>query len=61
MSQGETSVHYAAKVVSNDTHYKEEDAKLISILIDYGGEPERQTFSVGERGDRHGDGKWDKR
>ena len=43
---GETSVHYAGQIMPNEIHHKDEDAKLISTLIDFGGEHERQTFTV---------------
>ncbi|KAI1722541.1 ankyrin repeats (3 copies) domain-containing protein [Ditylenchus destructor] len=45
---GETSIHYASQVLTSQAHFKDEDAKLMSILLDFGGEPERQTFTNNE-------------
>lgn len=44
--EGLTAVHYAAQILSDQVTYDGEDAKLISTLIDYGGQCEIQTFTV---------------
>lgn len=43
---GYTSVHFASQIPPNE--HKEEDAKLVGTLIDYGGQTEVQTHTVCE-------------
>uniref|UniRef100_A0A915DP22 Uncharacterized protein n=1 Tax=Ditylenchus dipsaci TaxID=166011 RepID=A0A915DP22_9BILA len=43
---GETSIHYASQIMSSHAHYSDEDAKIMSTLIDYGADPAKQTFTV---------------
>lgn len=41
-----TALHNAGEIKPGEAHFKEEDAKLISTLIDYGGLVELQSFVV---------------
>lgn len=43
---GQSSVHYANQILPEQVHFKEEDAKIVSILVDYGGDCELQTLNV---------------
>lgn len=43
---GQTSVHYANQILPDQVHFKEEDARIVSTLVDYGGDCELQTLNV---------------
>lgn len=43
---GRTSLHYAGEIKPGAAHFPDEDANLIGILIDYGGQTELQTYEV---------------
>lgn len=46
--EGLTALHYCGKIKPGTAHFKDEDANLISILIDYGGQTELQTYEGNE-------------
>ena len=39
-------MHYASQVLPEQVHSKDEDARIVSALIDYGGDCELQTMNV---------------
>ncbi|KHJ99071.1 ankyrin repeat protein [Oesophagostomum dentatum] len=45
---GFTAVHFAAEIQPEQLHYPGEDAKLMNLLIDYGGQVELQSLSSNE-------------
>ncbi|KAI6212729.1 Ion-trans domain-containing protein [Aphelenchoides besseyi] len=48
LKDGRTALHYAGEILPWTAHFKDEDAKLVSILIDYGGQTELQTYGDNE-------------
>lgn len=42
---GITPLHYANQILPEQVHFKEEDAKIVSTLVDYGGDCELQTLN----------------
>ena len=38
VQSGLTAIHYAAEITANMIHYPAEDAKLVNLLVDYGGQ-----------------------
>uniref|UniRef100_W6NCU1 Ankyrin domain containing protein n=1 Tax=Haemonchus contortus TaxID=6289 RepID=W6NCU1_HAECO len=47
-NDGFTAVHYAAEITSEQLHFPGEDAKLMNLLIDYGGQVDLQSLSSNE-------------
>ncbi|VDP35611.1 unnamed protein product [Heligmosomoides polygyrus] len=47
-NDGFTAVHYAAEITSDQLHFPGEDAKLMNLLIDYGGQVDLQSLSSNE-------------
>ncbi|CAJ0580832.1 unnamed protein product, partial [Mesorhabditis spiculigera] len=47
-ADGLTAVHYAAEILPDQLHFPGEDAKLINLLIDHGGQPEIQSLNTQE-------------
>ncbi|KAK5981003.1 putative Ion channel nompc, partial [Trichostrongylus colubriformis] len=47
-NDGFTAVHYAAEITSEQLHFPGEDAKLMNLLIDYGGQVDLQSMSSSE-------------
>ncbi|VDK65292.1 unnamed protein product [Cylicostephanus goldi] len=45
---GFTAVHYAAQITSDKVHYPGEDAKLMNLLVDSGGQVDLQSISTDE-------------
>jgi hypothetical protein len=44
--EGHTSLHYAAEIEAKQTHFPGEDAQLMNLLIDSGGQVSIQTLNV---------------
>uniref|UniRef100_A0A914GWL2 Ion transport domain-containing protein n=1 Tax=Globodera rostochiensis TaxID=31243 RepID=A0A914GWL2_GLORO len=42
---GQTCLHYASQIAPEQIHFKDEDAKIVSLLIDNGGDPELQGLN----------------
>ncbi|KAK6730167.1 hypothetical protein RB195_006932 [Necator americanus] len=47
-NDGFTAVHYAAEISSDQLHFPGEDAKLMNLLIDYGGQVDLQSLNSNE-------------
>ncbi|CAJ0941647.1 unnamed protein product, partial [Mesorhabditis belari] len=47
-ADGLTAVHYAAEILPDQLHFPGEDAKLINLLVDHGGQPEIQSQNTQE-------------
>ncbi|PAV85627.1 hypothetical protein WR25_08242 isoform C [Diploscapter pachys] len=47
-NSGFTAIHYAAEITANMIHYPGEDAKLVNLLVDYGGQVELQSLNTNE-------------
>ncbi|CAB3407274.1 unnamed protein product [Caenorhabditis bovis] len=47
-NDGFTALHYAAEIESQQLHFPGEDAKLVNLLIDYGGQVEMQSIGTNE-------------
>ncbi|KIH48371.1 ankyrin repeat protein [Ancylostoma duodenale] len=45
---GFTAVHYAAEIRAEQLHFPGEDAKLMNLLIDYGGQVDLQSLNSNE-------------
>ncbi|KJH52965.1 ankyrin repeat protein [Dictyocaulus viviparus] len=46
--EGLTAVHYAAEINQQQLHFQGEDAKLMNLLIDYGGQVDMQSLNTNE-------------
>nr|CAD2199644.1 unnamed protein product [Meloidogyne enterolobii] len=42
---GQSSVHYASQIMPDQNHFIEEDTKIVSTLVDSGGDCEKQTLN----------------
>ncbi|EYC30062.1 hypothetical protein Y032_0005g2426 [Ancylostoma ceylanicum] len=47
-NDGFTAVHYAAEISAEQLHFPGEDAKLMNLLIDYGGQVDLQSLNSNE-------------
>ncbi|KAK6031322.1 ankyrin repeat protein, partial [Ostertagia ostertagi] len=47
-NDGFTAVHYAAEITTDQLHFPGEDAKLMNLLIDHGGQVDLQSLSSNE-------------
>lgn len=43
---GQSSVHYASRILPEQNHFIGEDAAIVSTLVDAGGDCEKQSFNV---------------
>ncbi|CAK5065941.1 unnamed protein product [Meloidogyne enterolobii] len=43
---GQSSVHYASQIMPDQNHFIEEDTKIVSTLVDSGGDCEKQTLNT---------------
>lgn len=46
MKEGESAMHYASEITRSMTHYATEDADMIRLLLEYGGEVNVATTLV---------------
>uniref|UniRef100_A0A1I8AYC2 ANK_REP_REGION domain-containing protein n=1 Tax=Meloidogyne hapla TaxID=6305 RepID=A0A1I8AYC2_MELHA len=43
---GQSSIHYASQILADQNHFIEEDAKIVSTIVDAGGDCEKQTINA---------------